>query len=286
MSPAGLFSALHYAFVRNMFIVGLLGSISCGIIGTYVVVKRLVFITGGVAHTCFGGIGLAYLLGFSPLLGAVVFAVGSALTLGISSLKTQIREDSAIGSLWAVGMALGILFITKAPGIVPSPTSILFGDILLVKTADLWLLLALSIGIIAIVAILYRQLLAMTFDEEFAKISGVPTDQLYLLLLSLIALTVVLLLKMTGVILVIALLTMPPTIGGLFTKNLKKMMVLAVLLAAVLTNLGLVISWQYDAPPGAAIVLILATALGIALAGKRIWTKMARKPVSSAVGQG
>ena len=281
MSPAGLLSALQYSFVRNMFIAGVLGSIACGIIGTYVVVKRLVFISGGVAHTCFGGIGLAYLLGFSPILGAVVFALGSALTLGVSSLKTRIREDSAIGSMWAVGMGLGILFMTKAPGIVPSPTSILFGDILLVKTSDLWLLLGLCVTIVAIVALLYRQLLALTFDEEFAKISGVPTELLYLLLLSLIALTVVLLLKVMGVILVIALLTMPATIGGLFTKDLKRMMILAVLLAAVLTNLGLIVAWRYDAPPGAAIVIVLASALAVAISGKRIWQHLAGKSKAS-----
>ena len=270
MTLVDLFSVFQYTFVQNMFIAGLLASIACGVIGTYVVVKRLVFISGGIAHTCFGGIGLAYLLGFDPMLGALIFALGTAVAVGLASLRTKIREDSTIGVLWVVGMAMGVIFIRFSPGYVPDPMSILFGDILLVKSQDLWLMLLLVMGIIAIVSLLYRQLLALTFDEEFARILGVPTEGFYIMLLGLIALTVVLLLKVVGVILVIALLTIPATISSLFTKKMKSMMVLAVLVGCVVTTAGSLLSVQYDLPVGPAIVLVASSGLLLALLGSKI----------------
>jgi len=268
----------QFAFIRNMFIAGLLASVACGIIGTYVVVKRLVFISGGIAHTCFGGIGLAYMLGFEPILGAILFAVATAVTVGVTSLKTHVREDSTIGVLWVMGMALGVLFIAKAPGFVPDPMTILFGSILLVVSRDLLFMLALTITIVVIVAFYYKQLLALTFDEEFARISGVPTERLHVLLLVLIALTVVLLLKVVGVVLAIALLTIPSTISGLFTHNMKRMMMLAVLVGMVLVTTGLIVSVQYDVDPGALIVIVSGIGLVLALAGKKLWSRLGRRP--------
>jgi zinc transport system permease protein len=272
-----LFSAFQYTVVQNMFIAGLLASIACGIIGTYVVVRRLVFISGGIAHTCFGGVGLAYLLGFDPMLGALVFALGTAIAVGIAGLRTRIREDSTIGVLWVLGMALGLIFIRFAPGYVPDLGSILFGDILLVKSQDIWLMLFLVVAIVVIVAVFYRQLLALTFDEEFARIMGVPTEMVYILLLALIALTVVLLLKVVGVILVIALLTIPATISGLFNTRMKRMMLMAVLVGCIVTTLGSILSLQYDLPVGATIVVVASLALLIALVVKKVGGNLSAK---------
>lgn len=277
MSIVDLFIAFQYAFVRNMFIAGLLASIACGIIGTYVVVKRLVFISGGLAHTCFGGVGLGYLLGFEPMLGAILFAIVAALIVAVTSLKTRIREDSTIGVLWVMGMALGVIFLKYAPGYVPDPMSILFGNILLVKSEDLWLMSGLIIVILLTVALLYKQMLAMTFDEEFAKIQGVPTEKLYIILLLLIALTVVTLIKVVGVVLIIALLTVPATISGLFTHKMKRMMALAVLIGIVFTTAGTLISWQYDIPTGATIVLLLGTTLITTMISKRVFSGLGPK---------
>jgi zinc transport system permease protein len=272
-----LFSAFQYTVVQNMFIAGLLASIACGIIGTYVVVRRLVFISGGIAHTCFGGVGLAYLLGFDPMLGALVFALGTAIAVGIAGLRTRIREDSTIGVLWVLGMALGLIFIRFAPGYVPDLGSILFGDILLVKSQDIWLMLFLVVAIVVIVAVFYRQLLALTFDEEFARIMGVPTEMVYILLLALIALTVVLLLKVVGVILVIALLTIPATISGLFNTRMKRMMLMAVLVGCIVTTLGSILSLQYNLPVGATIVVVASLALLIALVVKKVGGNLSGK---------
>ncbi len=278
MILADLLSAFEFTFVRNMFVAGLLASLACGMIGTYVVVKRLVFISGGIAHTCFGGVGLAYLMGFDPMLGAVIFALGTAVTVGIASLRTHLREDSMIGTLWVMGMALGILFIKRAPGYVPDPMSILFGDILLVKTRDLWLMLALVLTIAALVATLYRQLLALTFDEEFARISGVQTGRLYIILLALVALTVVLLLKVVGVVLVIALLTIPATISGLFSHEMKRMMALATIMGMAATTAGLMLSLEYGVPPGATIVIVLGSGLALSLVGRRVADRKKLEP--------
>lgn len=258
--------SFQYSFMQNMYIAALLASIACGIIGTYVVVKRLVFISGGIAHTSFGGVGLGYYLAIEPMLGAVIFSVGAALMVGITSLRTKIREDSTIGVLWVIGMALGVIFIRMTPGYVPDPMAILFGNILLVKTADLWLMAGLVIVILVIVSFLFKEFQAMSFDEEFAKISGVRTGGLYILLLCLVALTVVLLIKVVGVVLVIALLTIPAALAGLVTYNMKKMMGLAIVIGIVLSLVGIMLSWVYDLPPGATIILVAGVVFLVALA--------------------
>jgi zinc transport system permease protein len=198
MRPEDLLEPFQYNFMQNAFIAGVLAAVACGIIGTYVVVKRLVFISGGIAHTTFGGIGLGYYFNFDPMWGAVLFALASALALGVSTLKTKVREDSTIGIMWVMGMAAGIVLIQMTEGYRPDPISVLFGNILLVEESDLWLMLGLTILIIAIVSVLYNDLLALSFDEEFAKISGVRTSSLYIMLLCLVALTVVVLIKIVG----------------------------------------------------------------------------------------
>jgi len=263
----------RYSFMQNAFIAGVMAALACGIIGTLVVVKRLVFISGGIAHTSFGGIGLGYYLGFEPMWGAVIFALVTAITLGISSLKTKIREDSTIGIMWVMGMAVGIVLIQMTEGYRPDPISVLFGNILLVKAIDIWIMLALIIVILSIIALLYKELLALSFDEEFAKISGIRTGHLYVLLLCLIALTVVVLIKIVGVILVIALLTVPAAIASLFSYNLKRIMAIATGLGLIFTTGGLLLSWIYDLPAGATIVLLAGLFFVMALAVQAIRTR-------------
>ncbi len=274
-----IFELLQYPFVQRMFIAGFLASIVCGIIGTYVVVKRIVFISGGIAHTTFGGIGFAYYLQYlgiiyiEPMVGALIFALTAAIIMGLPFIRSRLREDSTIGILWVVGMALGVLFLNQVDRskiLVQDPVSILFGNVLLIKMQDLYLMVGLLILIIFITILLYKDLHILTFDEEFARISGINVDILYLILMVLIALTTVVLIKVVGVVLVIAMLTIPAAISNLFTHNLKNMMSLAIIIGCIVTFYGSLISLNYDLPPGATIVISLAIIFFIALVLKNI----------------
>ena len=256
-----MLEVLQYEFIQNALIAGLLASVACGIVGVYVVVKRIVSISGGIAHASFGGIGLGYFLGINPVLGAMFFAIASALGMGLIIRRTRLPEDTAIGILWAMGMASGIIFIGLAPGYAPDLFSYLFGNILTVPTLDLVLMLILDIVIILLVVLLYKELLFLSFDEEFSTVVGVPTRRLYLLLLCLVALTVVVLIRVVGIILVIALLTIPAAIARHFTYSLKKMMLLAILLGIVFTFSGLWLSYLLDLASGATIILVSGLAL-------------------------
>jgi len=269
----------QYAFVQRMFIAGLLASIACGIIGTYVVVKRVVFISGGIAHTTFGGIGFAYYLQslgiviIEPLVGALIFALIAAIIMGLPFIRTRVREDSTIGILWVVGMALGVLFLNQVDRseiLVQDPVSILFGNVLLIKMQDIYLMIGLLILIIFVTIILYKDLHILTFDEEFARISGINVDILYLVLMVLIALTTVVLIKVVGVVLVIAMLTIPAAISNLFTHNLKNMMFFAIVIGCIVTFFGSLMSLNFDLPPGATIVISLALLFIVALILKNI----------------
>jgi len=251
-----LLEALQFEFMRNALLAGLLAAIACGIVGVYVVVKRVVFISGGIAHASFGGIGLGYLVGISPVLGATFFALASALGMGLVTRRTRLPEDTAIGILWALGMALGIIFIGLAPGYAPDLFSYLFGNILTVPSADLLLMIALDAIIVLIVVAFYKEFLALSFDEEFGTVVGVPVEALYLLLLCLIALTVVVLIRVVGIILVIALLTIPAAMARQFTHDLRKMMLLAILFGAIFAFGGLWLSFELDLASGATIVLL------------------------------
>ncbi len=256
-----MLDALQYEFMRNALIAGLLAAVACGIVGVYVVVKRVVFISGGIAHASFGGIGLAYFLGINPVLGALLFTLASALSMGLITKRTRLPADTVIGILWAMGMAMGIIFIGLAPGYAPDLFSYLFGSILTVPTFDLLLMLLLDAIIIAVVLSLYKELLALSFDEEFGEVVGVRTERLYLLLLVMIALTVVVLIRVVGIILVIALLTIPAAMARQFTHSLKKMMLLSILIGAVLTFGGLWLSYELDLASGATIILLGGTLL-------------------------
>lgn len=269
-----MLEVLQYEFMRNALIAGLLAAVACGIIGVYVVVKRVVFISGGIAHASFGGIGLGYLLGINPVLGALFFTIASALGMGLVTKRTRLPEDTAIGILWAMGMALGIIFISLTPGYAPDLFSYLFGNILTVPAFDLILMLILDVVIIAVVLLLYKEFLLLSFDEEFSTIAGVPTQRLYLLLLCLIALTVVVLIRVVGIILVIALLTIPAALARQFTHSIKKMMLLAILAGAVFTFSGLWLSYLLDLASGATIILVSGSALFISFGVSKLRNKV------------
>jgi zinc transport system permease protein len=252
----------QYTFMQNALLAAVLVSIACGIVGTYVMVRKIVFISGGISHAAFGGIGLGYLLGVNPILAALPFSLVSAVGIGIISKKTKIAEDTAIGVVWPVGMALGILFIHVSPGYAPDLFSYLFGSILTVPETDLVMMAVLDVIIVGTVILFYKEFLAMSFDEEFSTVVGIPVQELYLLLLCLVGLSVVVLIRVVGIILVIALLTMPAAISRYFTHCIGRLMLLSMSVGMAATVGGLFLSYVLDLPSGATIVLILGTGLG------------------------
>jgi zinc transport system permease protein len=253
----------HHAFLQNALLTGLLASVACGVIGTYVVVRRISYIAGGISHSVLGGIGAAlyvrHVYGWEnlhPLYGAVLVAMIAAIVIGIVSLRVKEREDTVIGAFWAVGMAVGILFISRTPGYSQDLMSYLFGNILLVTKSDLWLLVILDAVVVGTGLVLYNQLLAVCFDSEFARLRGLKVELYYMLLLCLTALTVVVLATVVGVVMVIALLTLPIAIAGQFSRTLWSMMALSTLLSALLTTSGLALSYGPDYPAGATTILL------------------------------
>jgi zinc transport system permease protein len=275
-----MLDALQYEFMRNALVAGVLAAIACGIIGAYVVVKKMVSVSGAISHSSFGGIGLGYYVGISPILGALFFTIASALGMGVVIKRTRLPEDTAIGILWAMGMAIGIIFIGLTPGYAPDLFSYLFGDILAVPFSDIILMIALDAVIAVIVVALYKEFLALSFDEEFGTVTGVPVQALYLLMLCMIALTVVVLIRVVGIILVIALLTIPAALARQFTHDLKKMMLLSILLGAILTFGGLWLSYELDLASGATIILLSGTMLLVTMALSRLHGKTGIKEAS------
>ncbi len=253
----GFFTALaQHAFLQTAVAAALLASIGCGVMGTYVVVKRIAFIAGGIAHSVLGGMGAAVYFGFDPLHGALLAAIAAALLIGWVRLHWQAQEDTLIGALWAIGMAIGVIFISKTPGYQSDLMSYLFGNILLVPRESLWFMLAMDIVLLVVVAVYHRQLLAVVFDEEFARLRGIPVGFFYLLLLNLVAVTVVLLIQVVGLILVLALLTLPAAVAGHYVHSLGRMMLIASLLGSVLSVVGLALSYGPDLPAGPTIILL------------------------------
>ncbi len=248
------------SFLQYALLGGLLASIGCGIIGSYVVVKRIGFLAGGIAHTVLGGMGAAFFFGYAPMSGALLSAIAAALIIGWVTLHWQEREDTLIGALWAVGMAIGILFISRTPGYSVDLMSYLFGNILMVSEEGLWEMALMDLFLLVTVALFYKQFLAVSFDEEFARIRGIRVTAFYLLLLCLVAVTVVLLIQVVGLILVIALLTLPAAIASQYAHTLIRMMVIATLLGMVFTGSGLALSYGPDLPTGATIILVAGLA--------------------------
>ena len=254
-----IIQALQFDFMRHALLAGVLVSIACGIIGTFVVVNRIVFISGGIAHAAYGGIGLGYFLNFNPVFGAIVFALFSALAMGWVERKTEQRSDTIIGVMWAIGMAIGIILIDLTQGYKADLQSYLFGSILTVPQQDLIIMLVLDLIIGVMVALFYKELLAISFDPVFAVTRNIPVDKLYLMLVSAIAMTVVMVMQVVGLILVIALLTMPAAIAGQFVKDIKQMMLLASILGIIFTTTGLWLSYLFNLTSGATIILVAGT---------------------------
>jgi zinc transport system permease protein len=247
---------LNYSFMQHALIACLLASIGCGIIGTYVVVKKVGFLAGGIAHSVLAGMGMAYFFGGSPLIGAMIAALVAAILIGWISLRWHQNEDILIAAFWSVGMAIGILFIAKTPGYSIDLMSYLFGNILLVSAQDLYLMLILDFVIIIMILLFYKQFLAAAFDEEFARLRSINVEFFYILMLCMIALTVVLLIQIVGLILVLALLILPAASAGQFVISIKRMMILAVLFSMVITSSGLMLSYQPDLPSGSTIIIL------------------------------
>jgi len=252
--------------MRNALLAGILVSISCGIIGSLVVVNRIAFISGGIAHAAYGGIGLAFFFGFSPILGAGLFAVLVSMVMGVVSFKNRHRADTVIGVLWAVGMALGVILIDLTPGYNVDLMSYLFGSILAVPKSDIWFMVPMDGVIILALMVFYKEFLAVSYDEEFAFIAGIPVRLFYFVLLGMTALCVVMVIRVVGLILVIALLTIPPYIAEKYTRNLGEMMVLSTLLAVFFSVAGLWLSYKYNFTSGATIVMVAGLAFFVSQA--------------------
>jgi zinc transport system permease protein len=267
---------LQLEFMQRALIAGLLVSIACGIIGTYVVINRLVFISGAIAHAAYGGVGLAYFLSANPVLGAMGFSVGSALAMGVVQLRTRERADTIIGMMWAIGMAIGIILVDLTPGYTADLMSYLFGSILTVPWSDLLIMVALDIVIVVLVAAFYKELLAISFDETYASTADVRVDMIHLLLYCLVALTVVMLMRVVGLIMVIALLTMPAAVAGHLTTNLKKMILSSIGLGIIFTTAGLYLSYALDLTSGATIILTCASGFVVAMVWRSVWRRRLR----------
>lgn len=267
------FSAiLHNPFMQMAMLSGLLTSVTSGVIGSYVVIKRISFLAGSIAHSILSGMGICLFLQYflntpqiKPLYGAFVSAIASALLIGWIHRRFSQREDAVIAAIWSSGMAIGVIFISLSPGSQGNLLDFLFGNILWVTKADLFWLLMINLLILGIVSIFYVRFLAICFDETQCYLRKIPTTFTYLLLLSLIALSIVLLIKVMGIILLIALLTIPPTIASLFTHKLSRMMLFATLIAMGTNFTGLVIAYETNFPPGSTIALVAGITYAIAL---------------------
>jgi len=252
-----MISALfHYSFLQNAVIGALLASLACGIIGPIIVEKKLLMMSGGIAHTAFGGIGLGYYLQVEPMYTALGFSLFSALTIAQIQRRSTVMPDVLIGMFWPLGMALGILFISFTPGYPPSMSSYLFGDILTVSHLDLQIM-ALLDGLLFLITIAFYHLLqAYLFDEEFSQARGLPIVLAEALTYAMIAITVVVLIRVVGIILILALLSVPPSLARIFRADLPGIMVLSVIIGAVFCLAGLAVSYQYNLASGAAIVIL------------------------------
>ena len=251
-----LFEVLQYGFMQNALIAGTVASIICGLVGVFIVLKRITFISGGIAHTSFGGIGLGYLLSVNPIITAVLFSLVSAIGIGVISKRSHLHEDTVIGVIWAMGMSLGVIFIGMSPGYAPDLMSYLFGNILAVTSWDIQVMLLLAAIISITIFAFFKEFVFISFDEEYARAMGIPTEALYLLLLCLVALTVVLLIKVVGIIMVIALLTIPAATASQYSKDLKKIIALSISFGIFFVISGLWLSYLLDIASGATIVLI------------------------------
>ena len=262
---------LSYTFFRNALWGSLLASIACGIIGSYVVARRMVFISGGITHASFGGIGIGFYFGFNPVLSALVFSVLSAFGIQWLSKNQNVREDSAIAVFWSLGMALGIILIFLSPGYAPNLSEYLFGNILTISQTDILLLGILSAVLILFFTYFYRSILNTSFDKEFAKTRGVPVAFLEYTLIMLVAVTIVLSIRLVGIVLLISLLTVPQMTANIFTNRFSKIMLGSVVISFVGCVAGLLLSYFLNVPSGAFIIFVLILIFLCAKLGERLF---------------
>lgn len=256
-----MLEVLSYGFIQNAIIAGILVSFIAGIMGSLIVANRMVFLAGGIAHAAYGGIGIAIFTGIPIFLGTSIFAVIAALFMAMVTLKQKERIDTFIGLIWAVGMAIGIILVDLTPGYNVDLMSYLFGSILAVNQEDLYFMGSLLVIILLVLALWYRQILAVSYDSEYADLSGINVKFFYTLMLVLSALTVVISIKVVGLILVIALLTIPIYIAQDITSSLYGMMIASGFIASLFTIVGLWLSYSFDLTSGASIILVSALSL-------------------------
>lgn len=245
---------LSYPFFQNALIGSLLASIACGIVGTYVVVRRLVFISGGITHASLGGLGMGFYFGWNPILSAMIFSVLSAFGIEWLSTRQDVREDSAIGTFWSLGMAVGIIFIYLKPGFAPNLNDYLFGNILTITHGDIRWLSILSIILIFVFYFFKREIIFTAFDPEFAKTKQLPVNLVKYVMMMFIAVTIVLSIRLVGIVLLMSLLTVPQMTANLFTSNFVKMIYLSVLIGFAGCLIGLFLSATLDVPSGVFII--------------------------------
>jgi len=253
---AAMTEMFSYTFMQNAFVLIVLASVSCGVVGSLITVNRMSSFTGSIAHASFGGLGLAYLLGVHPMLGATVFAVGSALGIGALSDRSRLGSDTAMAALWATGMAAGLVFIKLSGTYTSDLMSWLFGSLMAVSKTDIYLTGVLGVLVTGSVFLLYKEFLGISYDLEFTRIQGVPVKFIRGLFLVMAALTTIVLMKVTGLIMVIAMLTIPAAIAEKFSSSLWKMMILASIFSLVFSVIGLFVSWWLDLPSGPVIILV------------------------------
>lgn len=248
----------QYPFFRLALIAVSIISIAAAIIGTYIITRRMVAIAGGVTHACFGGLGLGYFLGISPVVMATVFAIGSSLCVNRMSTNMRLRADSAIAVIWAVGMAIGVIFVFLTPGYVPELNSFLFGNILTVTAGDVWIFAGYTAVLIAVFALKFNTIVACAFDRDFARVSGLPVKTVETVMTVMIAVCIVLTIRLVGIMLLMSMMSLPMIIAETFTHRLRPMMMLSAAISLVCSIGGLLIGAVIDIPCSALIVLILA----------------------------
>lgn len=269
---------IGYSFFTNALIGVLIISVATAIVGTYVMARRMASITGGVTHACFGGLGLGYYLGVSPIMMAGVFAIGSSLAVEWLSARHKVREDSAIAVVWSLGMALGVLFVFLTPGFVPELNAFLFGNILNISHTDLWIFALYTALLVGLFAWKSREIVACAFDRDFARVQGLPVKAITLAMTVMTALCIVLAIRLVGIMMLMAVISLPQMSAEVFTRRFNRVMWLSALISVAGGVCGLIVSAYVDVPCSALIVLVLgavyvlcrvAGAVRFALAGRR-----------------
>jgi zinc transport system permease protein len=250
----------QYAFFRNALLGSLFTAITCGMVGTYIVSRRLVFISGGITHASFGGLGLGFYLGINPVLTAMLFSVLSAFGVEWVSYSKQVREDSAIAGVWSLGMALGVIFIFLTPGYAPNLSAYLFGNILTVSASDIYWMAGLTLSLCLAFALLFREIVYVAFDREFAVTQGLPVKKLEYMMMMFVAVTIVLSIRLVGVMLLMSMLTLPQIIANLFTSDFRRIVWGSIAAGFLACVAGLMLSYYLDVPSGAFIILVLVVA--------------------------